>query len=240
MEDNMYSPVWPHSEIKEVFPNIFYVVGTNITEHNNIEFRHSRNMIIIRDHDRLSLINTVRLNDGGLAELDALGRVENIIRIGAFHGRDDAFYLARYHAKLWALKGMQHNNNRLADVFLIPNDKMPFPDCSIFIFETSEHPEGILHIAQQGGILIACDSIKNWLKADQFFSPESAKLYEEQGFFGIASISNVWKQACKVKPSDVKRLKSLKFQHLISAHGDPLMDTAYEDIAKTIMKEYDV
>jgi hypothetical protein len=37
--ENIYSPAWPHSEIKEVLPNIFYVVGTNITKHNNIEPR---------------------------------------------------------------------------------------------------------------------------------------------------------------------------------------------------------
>src|SRR5476651_817180 len=102
-EKYMYSPAWPHSEIKEIFPNIFFVMGTNITNYNNVELQHSRNMIIIRDNDKLSLINTVRLDDKGLAQLDALGEVKNIIRIGAFHGRDVAFYLDKYHAKLWAL-----------------------------------------------------------------------------------------------------------------------------------------
>jgi len=236
----MYSPAWPHSEIKEIFPNIFFVMGTNITTHNNVKLQHSRNMIIFRHDDKLSLINTVRLDDRGLMALDALGKVENVIRIGAFHGRDDAFYLDRYQAKLWALEGMQHDNNRLADFLLLPNGKMPFPHCSIFIFETSKYPEGILCIDQDGGILITCDSIKNWVEADQFFSAESKKLYEEQGFFGVASISNVWKEACQVKTSDFTRLKSLKFHHLLSAHGDPLIDTAYEDIAKTIMQEYRV
>jgi hypothetical protein len=233
----MYSPVWPHSEIKEVFPNIFYVMGTNITTHNDIEFQHSRNMIIIRDEGKLSLINTVRLDDKGLAELDALGKVENIIRIGAFHGRDDAFYIDRYHAKLWALPRMQHHNNRLADVLLAPNGIMPFTGCALFIFETSEYPEGILHIAKEDGILVTCDSIKNWVSADPFFSTASAKLYQEQGFFGIATISNVWKEATKVQSSDFVRLKSLKFKHLLGAHGEPLLNYAYDAIALTIQRE---
>ena len=80
----MYSPAWSHSEIKEIFPNIFFITGTNITHHNNVELQHSRNMIIIRNNDKLSLINTVRLDDKGLAALDALGKVKNIIRIGSF------------------------------------------------------------------------------------------------------------------------------------------------------------
>lgn len=233
-----YSPAWPHGEIKEVFPHIFYVTGTNITKHNNIEYQHSRNMIIIRDHERLSLINTVRLNNNGLAKLETLGKVDNVIRIGAFHGRDDAFYLDRYHAKLWALKGMQHNNNRPTDLLLAPNEKMPFPACSIFIFQTSIHPEGILHIDREGGILITCDSIKNWTKADKFFSAESAKSYAEQGSFGTATISPIWREACQVNPSDFMRLKSLKFQHLISAHGEPLINTAHEDLTQSIMQTY--
>ncbi len=231
----MQSPAWPHSAIKEIFPNIFFVMGMNKTHYSGVDLQHSRNMVIIRDGNILSLINTVRLDDDGLAALDALGKVENVIRIGAFHGRDDAFYCNRYQAKLWAIKGMVHDNNRPTDIELIPNGKMPFPESSLFVFDTSSHPEGILHIAQEGGILITCDSIKNWLEPDQFFSSETAKLYTEQGFFGVASISQVWKQACNVEASDFERLKSLEFCHLISAHGDPLLNNAHEKVVETII-----
>ncbi|RZI45179.1 hypothetical protein [Candidatus Finniella inopinata] len=233
----MYSPAWPHSKINEIFPNIFFVTGTNITHHNNVELQHSRNMIIIRDDGNLSLINTVRLDDKGLAELDALGKVKNVIRIGAFHGRDDAFYLNRYDSKLWALKEMKHANNRQTDIELVPNGQMPVTNCSLFIFETSNYPEGILHIDQEGGILITCDSIKNWVSPDQFFSTETAEMYKEQGFFGTASVSNVWKQACNVNFSDFVKLKTLTFRHLLSAHGEPLLNNAYELVSKTIKQE---
>ena len=236
----MYSPAWPHSTIKEIFPNIFFVTGTNKTSYSGVDLQHSRNMIIVRDANKLSLINTVRLDDKGLAALDALGKVENVIRIGAFHGRDDAFYLDHYHAKLWALKEMQHENNRPTDIELIPNGIIPFPACSLFVFETSVHPEGILHIAQEGGIMITCDSIKNWITPDEFFSTETAKLYEEQGFFGAATISDVWKQACKVDASDFVRLNSFEFHHLLSAHGEPLLNYAHEQLVKTIQKGFGV
>ena len=235
-----YSPAWPHSDIQEIFPNIFFLTGTNKTHYKDVDLQHSRNMIIVRDGNKLSLINTVRLNDSGLAALDALGKVENVIRIGAFHGRDDTFYLDRYSAKLWTLPDMQYESGRVTDVKLTPKGKMPFPDCSLFVFETSVHPEGILYIAQEGGILVTCDSIKNWVSADQFFSAETAKLYEEQGFFGKASISNVWKQACNVDVSDFMKLKSFSFRHLLSAHGEPLLNNANEVVANTIRREYGV
>ncbi len=83
---------------------------------------------------------------------------------------------------------MSHENNRVADVKFIPNGQMPVPNYSIFIFETSKYPEGVLDIAQKNGILITCDSIKNWLAPDTFFSTETVTLYQEQVFFGAASI----------------------------------------------------
>lgn len=236
----MYSPAWPHSDIKEIFPNIFFVTGMNKTNYNGVDLQHSRNMVIIRNANKLSLINSVRLDGNGLAMLDSFGKVENIIRIGAFHGRDDAFYLERYHAKLWALPGMKHDDNRLTDIELVPDGMMPFPNCSLLVFETSSYPEGILYIAQEGGIIITCDSVKNWLEPDQFFSLETAKLYEEQGLFGTATISNIWKQACNVEASDFFKLNSLKFRHLLSAHGKPLLNNAHEQVARTIKQEFGV
>lgn len=196
-------------------------------------------MVIVRNNKTLTLINTVRLDEQGLAALDELGKVENIMRIGAFHGRDDGFYLDRYSAKLWALKGLSDENGKQTDVELVPRGRMPFPGGSLFVFETSRYPEGILHIDQEGGILITCDSIKNWLTADQFFSPETAKLYEHQGFFGPATISNVWKQATEVRFSDFERLKTLSFRHLLSAHGEPLLNDAYEQVLNTVNREFD-
>lgn len=237
---NQYSPAWPHSDLKEIFPHIFFVMGTNKVTYNGVNLQHSRNMVVVRHDKKLTLINTVRLDEKGLAALDRLGEVENIVRIGAFHGRDDAFYLDHYQAKLWALKGMSHDSGKQTDIELVPGGQIPFPGCSLFVFETSVHPEGILHLDQQGGILVTCDSIKNWLMADEFFSLETTKLYEEQSFFGPATISEVWKQACQVKASDLERLKTLSFRHLLSAHGGPLLNDAYKQVSKTIKKEFGV
>lgn len=234
---NQYSPAWPHGDLQEVFPNIYFVMGTNITTHEGMELQHSRNMIIIKNNDELTLINTVRLNERGLSTLDALGKVTNIVRIGAFHGRDDAFYLDLYSAKLWALKGMINEQNSTA-VELRVDDRMPFPDCSLFIFESSIHPEGLLHVNREGGILITCDSIKNWTSSDSYFSKQTATLYETLGFFGSATISKIWQQACNVDAEDFAKLKLLSFQHLLSAHGEPLLYQAKEQVLNSIKNEF--
>ena len=232
----MSSPTWPHSTITQVFENVFLVTGTNIVVHDGIQLQHSRNMIIVRNKDELSLINTVKLSEEGLAQLDSLGTVANIIRIGAFHGRDDAFYLNRYNAKLWALAKMIHADNHITDVILTPNQTLPFQNAKLFLFETSVHPEAAILLEQDGGILITCDSIKNWVKADKYFSQETAALYQAQGYLGEASISSIWLDACKVQNHDFANLLDLNFQHLLSAHGEPLINSAHKKVSDSIEK----
>jgi hypothetical protein len=233
-----FSPAWPHSKIQSIFNDVFFVTGSNITQHEGVELQHSRNMIIIRDGTQLSLINTMRLTEEGLHQLDGLGEVKNIIRIGAFHGRDDAFYKQTYNAKLYALEGLQDQHHISIDAILRANGEGPIVDSSLFVFSTSYFPEGILHLQRNSGILITCDSIKNWIRADEYFSEQSAAMYKEQGFLGKASISKIWQQACKVQASDFRQLLSYNFCHLLSAHGEPLLNTAYQDVQATIQKEY--
>lgn len=235
-----YPPAWPHSQIEEVFSDIFFVMGTNKTHHNGVDYQFSRNMIIVRNQFELSLINTVRLNDEGLKQLESLGKVINVIRIGAFHGRDDAFYLDYYNAKLWAIAGMVHENEKATDIELIEGGRMPFPDCSLFKFDLENQIEGILHIAKEGGILVSCDSIQNWTKIDQFFSKECGKSFLDQGLIKAANISHIWKESCKPSIKDFIRLKSLNFCHLLSAHGEALKNEAYDKLSSTIRDQFGI
>ena len=119
-----HPPSLPHEDIQKIFDNIYYVIGTSITHHEGHVIQHSSNMTIVRHGDELTLINTIRLDDKGLQQLDALGDVKNIVRLGAFHGQDDAFYQQRYHAKLWALKGMKDDCGQGAptkmDIEMVP------------------------------------------------------------------------------------------------------------------------
>jgi hypothetical protein len=56
----------------------------------------------------------------GLARLDALGRVANVVKLGSLHGRDDAFYKARYEATFWAAPGMVDEHGLVTDRELRP------------------------------------------------------------------------------------------------------------------------
>ena len=93
----------PHGPITEVFPDVFFVTGTMRGEFFGTMWQFSRNMTIVRDGRDLTLVNSVRLSPDGLAQLDKLGTVKNVVRLGDMHGLDDAFYVDRYRATFWAL-----------------------------------------------------------------------------------------------------------------------------------------
>lgn len=231
-----YSPVWPHSEIVKAFDGIYVVRGSNVTYFEDKEIQHSRNMIIVESDGDLALINTVRLNEVGLRQLDELGQVKHVMSIGAFHGRDDRFYLDRYQAQLWTVHSEKDEDapRYHATRYLKDTDQLPIKNAHFWMFKNASLVEGFIYIDTHGGIIITCDSIKNWVEVDQFFSAETAKEALSRGEIAKARISPIWLQATGVQRVDFDGLLALKFKHLISAHGDVLRNSAYEDVKHSI------
>lgn len=236
----IYKPVQPHGSLEEVFPGVHFVTGTTTPLFIGTQWQYSRNMTVVEHDGELSLINTVRLDDAGLAKLDSLGAVKNVIKIGSFHGMDDAFYLDRYSATLWALPNMEHDSGRKTDRELTPGGAVPFPGCSVFSYETSTQPEALLVIDRASGILVSCDSLQNWATTDRFFSEDTAARMSGFGFIKPANVGPGWMQSCSPEGSDFVRIKALPFRHFLSAHGTPLRDTAKEDLSATFERLFGV
>jgi hypothetical protein len=234
------SPAMPHGPIQEVFSDVFFVTGTMVGVFGGATWQFSRNMTVVREGDRLTLINTVRLDDAGLAALERLGKVTNVVRLGSLHGQDDAFYVARYGATLWALPGMSHQGGLTTGKELTPGGEMPVADATLFDFRATKLPEGILRLDRDGGIVIACDSLQNWIAPDEFFSAESRKTMTDMGFFQEANIGPVWIQVNEPQASDFARLKEVSFRHALCGHGAPLRDTAGEAFAGRFQRAFGV
>lgn len=221
-----------HSAIQAAFTDVFVVSGAMETVLMDLDWQFSRNMTIVRDGERLILINTVRLDDAGLAELDQLGQVTDVIRLGALHGRDDAFYVDSYNARYWVMPGLESDNDDATQT-LSESAPLPISDASLFRFETSNVPEGIIHLDRDGGILIACDALQNWLGPDEHFCDASRERMEGMGFFTPANVGPVWMQAAEPEARDFQRLQTLSFRHALCGHGEPLCDTARESFSAT-------
>lgn len=224
-------PALPHGPLEELFPDVFFVTGTMQTTLMNAHWHFSRNMTVVRDGRSLTLVNSVRLDDEGLARLDALGEVTDVVRLGSLHGVDDAFYVDRYQARFWAAPGMPLQEGLVASHALADGGAAPFAGGSVFAFESTRMPECILRIDRAGGILVACDSLQNWLGPDAFFSDESREMMANMGFFQPANIGPLWKQVNEPHARDFDRLRQLEFRHVLCGHGSPLRDDAHQAYA---------
>lgn len=238
--DDALPPALPHGALEEVFPDVFFVTGAMQTVLMGADWHFSRNMTVVRDGDALTLVNTIRLDDADLARLESLGRVANVVRIGSLHGRDDAFYKARYGATLWALPGMEHQHGLVTDKMLEPGGEMPFAGCSVFAFGTTRMPEAILRIDRAGGILVACDALQNWVEPNEFFSGDSRRTMTEMGFFQPANLGPLFLQVNEPKGEDYVRLRALPYRHALCGHGSPLRDTAAEAYSERFRQVFGV
>ena len=162
------------------------------------------------------------------------------MKIGAFHGIDDAFYLERYGAKQWALPGAEHFAGHATDEELRPGGPTPVEGGTVFVFETAKLPEGLLCLARHGGILVSCDSLQNWAEPDEYFDDESIKRMTEVGFIQPANIGPGWRMSSEPAASDFAKVKQLAFRHLLPAHGRPIIDAAHEQFSATFKREFDV
>ncbi len=235
-----HAPQLPHGAIEEVFGDVFFVTGTMRAEFFGSLWQFSRNMTIVRDGGRLTLINAVRLDDAGLAALEALGEVAHVVRLGSMHGMDDAFYIERYGATYWGMPAMPGGEGPTLDKELTVHGELPIGDASLFAFETTKLPEGILRLDREGGILVACDSLQNWVAPDEFFLDETVETMRPMGFFTKAGIGPAWMQVNEPEADDFVRLKEVVFEHALCGHGAPLRDTAGDDYRATFARLFEV
>lgn len=239
MATQTYPDALPHSAITEVLPDIFFVSGTRQWHFMDMDWQFSRNMTVVRDGGALTLFNSVRLGETGLKDLESLGKIANVVQVGGLHGIDDAFYRDTYGATYWAQPGAGQEGVPV-DRELVEGGEMPVADAEIFVFKTTKVPECIVRLDREGGVLIACDALQNYLEPDDFFSEESAQVMTDMGFFTPANVGPVWMQAAEPAATDFERLSKLRFRHVLCGHGAPVLNTAGDDYAATFKRLFGV
>lgn len=234
-----YHNVMNHGKIQEVLKDVFFVTGTMKNIFFGSMWQFSRNMTIVREDGKLTIFNSVRLNDEGLTELEKLGEVVNVVRLGDMHGVDDPFYVDRYSAKFWALPNMNIQEGLKINRPLVVGGEMPLKGSSLFEFTTVKRPECILRLEQEGGIMIACDSLQNWIEPDEFFDKETIATMQNMDFFKTANLGPAWMHESQPGASDFELFKEHSFKHAFCGHGMPLLNNAQEAYHKRFNQIFD-
>ncbi len=235
-------PALPHGALREVLPGIHFVTGTVRMPGPPVRF--SRNMVVIREGERLVLVNSIRLSDAGLAELDALGKVTDVIRLAANHGMDDPFYADRYRARVWALAGQRYTAGFdtkkretyfAADVEASVETELPLEGARLYVIH-SEPPEGILFLSRNGGVAIAGDALQHWHEPDEYFNFLGRVMMRAMGFMKPHNVGPGWLKQCRPPKPDLEGILGLGFEHLLPAHGAPVLGNALEQFRPAIQR----
>lgn len=225
----------PHGDIEEVLPGIHFVTGT-VALPGPLPVRFSRNMTIVREGDRLVLFNSVRLDEKGLAALDALGRVTDVVRLAANHGMDDPFYKERYGAKVWVVKGQRYtagfdtSSDRTyftPDVEMDATTTLPLEGARIYVIH-SNPPEALLTLDRDGGVMISGDCLQHWTKVDRYFSFVGGVLTRVMGFVRPHNVGPGWLRQGKPPREELRGILGLAFANVIPSHGSPVLGEALE------------
>lgn len=228
-----FPPVLPHGEIREVLPGMYLVTGT-VALPGPLPVRFSRNMTIVREGDRLVLLNTVRLNEAGLRALDALGKVTDVVRLAANHGMDDPFYKDRYGAKVWVVRGQRYTagfDTNSPQTYFTPDVEMdtattlPLLGARLYIID-SKPPEGLLHLERHNGTLVAGDCLQHWQKTDPYFSFVGKYASRIMGFIKPYNIGPGWLKQGKPPKDQLRGILNLSFQNVFPSHGAPVLGDA--------------
>jgi hypothetical protein len=227
-----FPPAMPHGELREVFPTVFFVTGTVKLPGPPIRF--SRNMTVVREGERLVLVNSVRLDEAGLAALDRLGKVTDIVRLAGNHGADDPFYADRYQAKVWVVRGQRYTagfDTTAETTYFTPHGELdatsplPISGARLTILQSTP-PEGLLVLERAGGVCIAGDCFQHWHAPDAYFNWPARLMMRMMGFLKPYNIGPGWLKQCKPPRAELAATLDLPFAHVLPAHGEPVIGDA--------------
>ncbi len=245
---NKATQAFPHSALKKVFDNIWFVRG-GWDMPVPLKPRISRSMVVIRDGEdgSLTLVNSMKLSQQGLSELDALGSVKQVIRLASMHGADDAFYKERYGAKVYALRGTEYTSGLTVDadpeksyfkpdVYFDKNTGVPLADSSVYVLHSARLKEASILLNRDGGILLSGDYFHNTPCPDEF-----TNLLAKIGMrlFGLAKACNIgvgWWMMTQPDGKEMRALLDIPFEHVLPIHGEPVIGNARQRFRPAVEK----
>ncbi len=232
-----YLKAQPHGPIEALAADIYLLHGS-FTLKPGVKI--SRNMVILNNGGELTLVNPVRMNEQGLAELDQLGTVTNLVRLGAYHGVDDAFYRNRYSCDYWAQDGHSVYPKLTPTRIIEDGTSGPVPGSEFFSFSQGKQPEAALLLHSQR-LLLTCDALQYYDRLTRF-SWLAKLIFIPLGFERGLNIGPIWLKFMREGGGDLKadfrRLEQLDFDSVIGAHGAYMPSGAKKALTAQIRKYF--
>lgn len=155
---NEYFPLLPHGKLQNILPGIYTVQGSMRLFGL---FRYSRSMTILCDKKRIGLLNPVRVDEDTLEEIEKIGDINYIFKIGQLHSVDIPFYMDRFSPELW-INPSDPFLSKYPDALSFEDEKkIPLLAGKVKVITDSNIAESVIFTPEHGGCLHSCDAFVN-------------------------------------------------------------------------------
>lgn len=229
-----FAPAFPHDPIRPLGEEIFMVRGS-LRIYPGVTV--SRNMAVLRHRGALTLVNPVRLGPEGRATLEELGPVTRLLRLGAWHGLDDAWYAETYGPEIWGVASRRYPDPPV-DVPVTEETDLGIPGLEVFAFRSPE-PELAVRVPGPSPLLLTCDALQHYGDL-RYVSPVARAAFPLLGFTGETVVGPLWRRAmrragCHDLEGEFRRLLAWRpFERLLGAHGSLLEAGAREAVRRAV------
>jgi glyoxylase-like metal-dependent hydrolase (beta-lactamase superfamily II) len=119
-----------------------------------------------------------------------------------------------------------------AEPYFVPDDWLtadsepPFRGSRLHLIKSAKPGEALLVLIRDGGILLSGDTLQNWDGADEYFNLPARILLRIAGFLKPCQVGPVWMRYARPSRADLQGLLDLRFEHVLPAHGAPVIGHA--------------
>ncbi len=212
----MAHPIYSHGGPVQLADNVWQVTGS-------LKIPVPRNMTIVRvSQGGLVLYSVVAMNEGGMSELEALGRPQLLVIPHRRHQMDAPFYAARYSE----LRIVAPEPARVHDVAVHGGlDELRAVGIESFVLPGNDHEDVVMDIPfGDGRALCVCESLGN-VKTSGMMSLLFRVLGPPGGSFGVARAVRVREIPDRSRLRDWLRRQAQRtdLRALLFGHGTPII-----------------
>ena len=106
------------------------------------------------------------------------------------------------------------------------------------MIEDSEPPEAVILLNREDDMLIVGDSLQNTAEPDDYVNFLMKLMMKKMGFFKAFKIGPAWLQFAKPNKTSARSLLDLNYEHVLPAHGEPVVGDAKAKYRPVIQGEW--
>lgn len=182
--------------------------------------RVSSGMCVLKSENGTVLVDPFELSPDDTRTLEQIGKPSAIVLAGKFHVRNIANYRERYGCPIFAHTAIAQNSDIQADEACKDGDNLP-GGLQAIVMQGTAPGETIFLANTDGGCLIAGDALMNIAPGSRIWIQRMISTPE-----GLGTMPKRFMEDATRAAEAYESLLTHQFEHLLVAHGDPIIGGA--------------